>query len=73
MGYPNVSNPTEKLNITEISSSKTFDSGYQVTCYVNGQIWLKEVYARNKVNAVASAMVSIKQFAKYFPAFKESV
>lgn len=72
MGYPNVSNPTEKLNITEISSSK-IDSGYQITCYVNGQSWLKEVYAKNKVNAVASAMVSIKNFAKYFPAFKESV
>jgi|APSaa5957512535_1039671.scaffolds.fasta_scaffold39124_6 hypothetical protein len=70
MGYPNKSNPSKKLKITELSTTK-IGSGYQVTCMVNGQSWLKELYVDTKTRAVEVATDNIYAFAEYYPNYEE--
>ena len=72
MGYPTVSNPSEKLSITSLKTVKV-GSGFQVSCMINGQSWLKEIYAGTKATAVDYAMESINCYAKYYPSYKENV
>jgi|JYMV01.1.fsa_nt_gi hypothetical protein len=65
MGYPNVSNPSEKLVFNDIAAIK-LDSGiYRVDAVINSEYSCRETSATNSTDAIAWFKEYAQGWAKY--------
>lgn len=73
MGYPNVTNPSEKLRYDEINVVEIAYNEYRVSAIVNGEFKLKDIMAPDDEFAVNEFKDLAQRWAKYVPNYEELV
>ena len=73
MGYPNVTNPSEKLRYDEINVVELGYNEYRVSAIVNGEFKLKDIMAPDDGFAVTEFKDLAQRWAKYVPNYEELV
>ena len=73
MGYPNVTNPSEKLRYDEIAVVELAYNEYRVSAIVNGEFKLKDIMAPDDDFAINEFKDLAQRWAKYVPNYEELV
>jgi len=71
MGYPNVTNPSEKLVFEDIQTSKLEYGSYTVAALVNGELTLRDTDKQSPDEAIEYFKEIAKRWAKYYPNYEK--
>ncbi len=70
MGYPNISNPSEKLVFTDVCTSKLEYGSYHVVASVNGQSSCRDTDKQTRDEAIEFFKTITQRWAKYYPNYE---
>ena len=73
MGYPNITNPSEKLSFSNVSFSELEYGCYCVSAVVNGELSMRDTDQNSKEKALEFFKTIAQRWAKYYPEYKEEV
>jgi len=73
MGYPNVSNPSEKLVFTDVQTTELEYGSYHVSAVVNGDYSCRDTDKQSVDEAIEYFKEITQRWAKYFPNYEELV
>jgi len=71
MGYPNITNPSEKLSLSNVSFSKLEYGSYRVSAIVNGELSMRDTDKDSEEKALEFFKTIAQRWAKYYPEYKE--
>lgn len=71
MGYPNVSNPSERLAFTDISTAELKYGSYRVSALVNGAFTMRDTDKQAPKEAIEYFKTICQRWAKYYPNYEE--
>jgi hypothetical protein len=72
MGYPNITNPSEKLRFENITTSELEYGCYCVSAMVNGELGMRDTDKNVKKEAIAYFKEICQVWAKYSPNYEEA-
>ena len=71
MGYPRISNPSEKISIEQITTCKLEGGSYRISAMVNNSFDMRDVGITDKQRAIDSFKEDCQFWAKYYPNYEE--
>lgn len=71
MGYPNVTNPSEKLKFEDVCVAKVEGGYYRVSAQVNGAFAMRDMHGNDEDDAISYFKKICQKWAKYSPNYEE--